>query len=249
MVRYNRRRQPGAVEDQPQHSDRDRLDGVPVLILVVHRGALDHAARRTSTRAPPKDALTVKATGYQWYWGYSYPDNGGFEVISHMLPDAEAIKRGEPPQLGADNRMVVPVGEPIRLQTTGADVIHAFARAEPVVQARRGARPDQREGSCSSSSRAFTTASARNCAARATATCRSRSRPCRWTAVQRLRPLAGRHGEGRGSGQPPRPPRRSSPIRRRRRAAAPARLPAPERRAAAAGTPPRPPPERTRNTI
>jgi cytochrome c oxidase subunit 2 len=44
-----------------------------------------------------------------------------------MLPDAEAIKRGEPPQLGADNRMVVPVGVPIRLQTTGADVIHSFA--------------------------------------------------------------------------------------------------------------------------
>ena len=75
----------------------------------------------------PKGALTVKATGYQWYWGYTYPDNGGFEVISNILPDAEAIKRGEQPQLAADNRMVVPVGEPIRLQTTGSDVIHSFA--------------------------------------------------------------------------------------------------------------------------
>ncbi|MEO6153687.1 MAG: cytochrome c oxidase subunit II [Croceibacterium sp.] len=78
-------------------------------------------------RTPPKDALTIKATGYQWYWGYTYADNGGFEVISNMLPDAEAEKRGEPEHLAADNRMVVPVGVPIRLQITGADVIHSFA--------------------------------------------------------------------------------------------------------------------------
>ncbi|KAF1854769.1 hypothetical protein Lal_00013173 [Lupinus albus] len=44
-----------------------------------------------------------------------------------MLPDEEALKRGEPPQLGADARMVVPYGEPIRMQTVGADVIHSFA--------------------------------------------------------------------------------------------------------------------------
>lgn len=78
-------------------------------------------------RSPPKDAVTIKATGYQWYWGYSYPDNGDFEIISNMLSHEEAVKRGEPPQLAADNRMVVPVGVPIRLQTTAADVIHAFA--------------------------------------------------------------------------------------------------------------------------
>lgn len=78
-------------------------------------------------KAPPKNALTVKVTGYQWYWGYTYPDNGGFEVISNMLPPEEALKRGEPAQLAADKRMVVPYGEPIRLQTTGSDVIHSFA--------------------------------------------------------------------------------------------------------------------------
>jgi cytochrome c oxidase subunit II len=99
---------------------------IPVLILVVIAiPSITLLSRQY--KSPPKDALTVKVTGYQWYWGYSYPDNGGFEVISHMLPDAEALKRGEPPQLAADNRMVVPVGVPIRLQTTGADVIHSFA--------------------------------------------------------------------------------------------------------------------------
>ena len=57
---------------------------VPVLILVVIAiPSMTLLARQY--KSPPKDALTVKVTGYQWYWGYSYPDNGGFEVISHML--------------------------------------------------------------------------------------------------------------------------------------------------------------------
>ncbi len=72
-------------------------------------------------------ALTIKATGNQWFWSYSYPDNGGFEVISNMLPPEEAAKRGEPGQLAADYRMVVPAQEEIRVQVTGADVIHSFA--------------------------------------------------------------------------------------------------------------------------
>ncbi len=99
---------------------------VPVLILVgIAVPSISLLAKQY--KPAPAKALTVKATGYQWYWGYTYPDNGGFEVISNMLPEEEALKRGEPPHLGADNRMVVPAGEPIRLQTTGADVIHSFA--------------------------------------------------------------------------------------------------------------------------
>ena len=88
-------------------------------------------------QAPPKNALTVKVTGYQWYWGYTYADNGGFEVISNMLKEKDdpSLKPGDrfrtdddgPEHLGADKRMVVPYGEPIRLQTTGSDVIHAFS--------------------------------------------------------------------------------------------------------------------------
>jgi cytochrome c oxidase subunit 2 len=71
--------------------------------------------------------VTIKVTGYQWYWGYTYPDNGGFEVISNMLPEEEAEAAGLPAQLAVDNRMVVPVDTPLRIQTTAADVIHAFA--------------------------------------------------------------------------------------------------------------------------
>ena len=99
---------------------------VPVLILVgIAIPSITLLARQYES--PPADAITIKATGYQWYWGYTYPDNGGFEVISNMLPEEDAIAKGEPAQLAVDNRMVVPANTPLRIQTTAVDVIHAFA--------------------------------------------------------------------------------------------------------------------------
>lgn len=99
---------------------------IPVLILVVI--AVPSISLIAKQYKPaPADALTIKVTGYQWYWGYTYPDNGGFEVISNMLSKEEAAERGEPNQLAVDNRMVIPVGKPVKLLVTGADVIHSFA--------------------------------------------------------------------------------------------------------------------------
>jgi cytochrome c oxidase subunit II len=92
---------------------------VPVLILV---GIAVPSFRLLFQQLDiPKADLTVKATGKQWYWSYSYPDNGKFEFDSLMAQDKQ------PRLLGVDNEMVVPVNKVIRIQTTGADVIHAFA--------------------------------------------------------------------------------------------------------------------------
>ncbi len=126
IARYNRRANP--VPSKTSHNTAIEViwTVVPVLILVaIAIPSISLLARQYES--PPEDAVTVKVTGYQWYWGYTYPDNGGFEVISNMLPEEEAIARGEPPQLAADNRIVVPVGEPLRIQVTAADVIHSFA--------------------------------------------------------------------------------------------------------------------------
>ncbi len=126
VVRFNKRANP--VPSKTSHNTLLEVlwTGIPIVILVlIAVPSLNLLAEQY--KSPPKDALTVKATGYQWYWGYTYPDNGGFEVISNMLPDEEAVAKGLPPQLAVDHRMVVPVGVPIRLQTTGADVIHSFA--------------------------------------------------------------------------------------------------------------------------
>jgi cytochrome c oxidase subunit 2 len=74
---------------------------------------------------PPAD-ITVKATGKQWYWTYSYPDNGKFEFDSVMLQDKDR-KEDQPRLLAVDNDMVVPVNKIVRVQTIGAEVIHSFA--------------------------------------------------------------------------------------------------------------------------
>ena len=75
----------------------------------------------------PKPDLTVKATGYQWYWGYEYPDQKIPEFISNVLPEDKANAAGVPYRLAATDPIVVPVNAVVRVQVTGADVIHAFA--------------------------------------------------------------------------------------------------------------------------
>ncbi len=99
---------------------------IPVLVLVgIAIPSITLLAKQYES--PPEDAVTIKVTGYQWYWGYAYPDMGVDEFVSNMSDEKTAAAAGEPYQLAVDNRMVVPVGEVIRLQITGADVIHSFA--------------------------------------------------------------------------------------------------------------------------
>ena len=92
---------------------------IPVLILVCI--AVPSLRLLFQELEVPKADVTIKATGKQWYWSYAYPDNGKFEFDSLMVADKQ------PRLLGVDNEMVVPVNKVIRVQTTGADVIHSFA--------------------------------------------------------------------------------------------------------------------------
>ena len=126
MVRFNKRSNP--VPSKTSHNTLLEVlwTGIPILILVlIAIPSLGLLADQY--KSAPKNALTIKATGYQWYWGYTYPDNGGFEVISNMMPEEEAKAKGFPSHLEVDKRMVVPAGVPIRMQVTAADVIHSFA--------------------------------------------------------------------------------------------------------------------------
>jgi cytochrome c oxidase subunit II len=70
--------------------------------------------------------VTIKATGKQWFWTYAYPDHGNFEFDSLLVRDVAQLK-GRPRLLAVDNEVVVPVNKNVRVITTGADVIHAFA--------------------------------------------------------------------------------------------------------------------------
>ncbi|WP_374944429.1 cytochrome c oxidase subunit II [Sphingomonas sp.] len=101
-----------------------------VLIAVPSIGLL-----QAQFRPAPAGAVTLKAIGNQWYWSYQYPDNGGFEITANMLKERKDVEPGVrfrtdadgPPLLAADNRIVLPVGVPIRLITTANDVIHSWA--------------------------------------------------------------------------------------------------------------------------
>ena len=99
---------------------------IPVAILVVI--AVPSFRLLFFQQEIPAADLTVKATGKQWYWSYSYPDSK-FEFDSIMLQDKERQKiQPEPPRLLAvDNAMVVPVDKVVRVQTIGAEVIHSFS--------------------------------------------------------------------------------------------------------------------------
>ena len=72
--------------------------------------------------------MTLKVTGYQWYWGYEYPDHGDISFLSYMIPDQEIREdEGQVRLLETDNPVVVPIDTDIRVLITAADVIHAWA--------------------------------------------------------------------------------------------------------------------------
>jgi cytochrome c oxidase subunit 2 len=78
----------------------------------------------------PKPDLTVKAVGYQWYWGYEYPDQKIGEFTSTVVKEDKLTPEDKAAGLyllKASDPLVVPVGKVVRVQVTGADVIHAFA--------------------------------------------------------------------------------------------------------------------------
>jgi cytochrome c oxidase subunit 2 len=75
----------------------------------------------------PKPDLTIRAVGHQWYWSYEYPDNGNFTFDANLL-DKDKLSADQKDRylLQTDNEVVLPVGETIRVQITGADVIHSW---------------------------------------------------------------------------------------------------------------------------
>jgi cytochrome c oxidase subunit II len=125
IIRYRRKVNPVASKTTHNTFIEVVWTLIPVLILVGI--AIPSISLLAAQFKPaPKGAITLKATGNQWFWQHNYPDLG-VEVTSNMLSDEENAKRGEPRLLGVDNRIVLPVDTPIRLLTTANDVIHAWA--------------------------------------------------------------------------------------------------------------------------
>jgi len=123
VVRFNARSNP--VPSRTTHNTTIEViwTVVPVLILVTI--AVPSFRLLFYQLNVPKADVTVKATGKQWFWTYSYPDSK-FEFDSLMVQDKD-LKAGQPRLLTVDNEMVVPVNKVVKVLTTGADVIHSFA--------------------------------------------------------------------------------------------------------------------------
>jgi cytochrome c oxidase subunit 2 len=125
MVRYNKKANPTPATWSHNTTIEVIWTVVPVLILMFI--AIFSFRLLYAYHDMPKPYMTVKATGYQWYWGYEYPDNGISEFVSNILPEDKAKAKNVPYLLAATEPLVVPVGKPVRVIVTGADVIHAFA--------------------------------------------------------------------------------------------------------------------------
>ncbi|MBT8141121.1 MAG: cytochrome c oxidase subunit II [Gammaproteobacteria bacterium] len=128
------RKSKGAVAAQFHHSTSLEIawTAIPVLILFFMAYV---ATGPLITIEDTTDAdITIKATGYQWNWGYEYLDEG-FSFRSYLDEDSNAARQvgsGIDPRtvenylLNVDNAMVVPVGKKVQMLLTGADVIHAW---------------------------------------------------------------------------------------------------------------------------
>ena len=108
---------------------------IPCLILIVMAVPSFKILYKQDTI--PKADLTIKAIGYQWYWGYEYPDEN-IIFDSYMIEEKD-LQEGQPRLLAVDNVVVVPVNKVVKVLITANDVLHAWAL--PAFGVKRDAMP------------------------------------------------------------------------------------------------------------
>ena len=132
MLRFNAKANPVASRTSHNTMIEVLWTGLPILVLaLIAIPSNDLLNRQLAPEEEP--AMTIKATGYQWYWGYEYQDDSEISFDSLMLREGEEAAAGKsdkavyPRLLAVDNELVVPVNKMVRVIVTGADVIHNFA--------------------------------------------------------------------------------------------------------------------------
>ncbi len=139
ILRFNKKRNPKPATFTHNKTVEVIWTVIPILILVsiaIPSLRLHYNYYENQTIISNPD-LTVKVVGRQWYWSYEYPEHG-IAFDSNIKADKE-LAAGEPRLLAVDNPLVVPVGKVVRVQVTGADVIHAWA--VPAFGIKKGAVP------------------------------------------------------------------------------------------------------------
>lgn len=135
IIRFNRRANPTPASFTHNSPVEVAWTVIPIVILVFI-GAFSLPVLFKQQEIPEAD-ITIKATGYQWYWGYEYVDHGfGFDAfmigdgkVLNAEVEAELIEAGYSADeflLATDTAVVIPIGKTIVVQVTGADVIHSW---------------------------------------------------------------------------------------------------------------------------
>ena len=126
IVRYNSRVNPKPASFTHHTPVEVAWTVIPIVILVFI-GAFSLPVLFKQQEIPEAD-LTIKVTGYQWYWGYEYVDHEfGFESFMLAREDLEEAGYSQDEYLLAtDTAVVIPVDKTVVMQVTGADVIHSW---------------------------------------------------------------------------------------------------------------------------
>ncbi|MEL7117047.1 MAG: cytochrome c oxidase subunit II [Pseudomonadota bacterium] len=127
ILRYNQKANPTPATFTHNSPIEVTWTVVPILILVFI-GSFSLPVLFKQQEIPEAD-ITIKATGYQWYWGYDYVDEGLY-FDAFMLGSPEAVVNAgynaDEYLLATDNAVVIPTGKTIVVQVTAADVIHSW---------------------------------------------------------------------------------------------------------------------------
>ena len=123
VLRYNRRANPNPSNVTHNVMLEVIWTLVPVVILIVIAIPSFQILYKNDRIENPD--MTLKISGYQWYWGYEYPDHDGISFNSYMVK-TEDLQPGQKRLLSTDNVVVLPIDTNIAILVTGEDVIHAW---------------------------------------------------------------------------------------------------------------------------
>lgn len=125
-LRFSEKRNP--VPSRVTHNTLVEIIWTTIPILILIGIAIPSLRLHHLMYTIEKPELTLKVTGFQWYWGYEYPDYPGVAYESRLIPDKEIDpSKGQIRLLSVDHALVVPTNTTVRVQVTGNDVIHSFA--------------------------------------------------------------------------------------------------------------------------
>lgn len=124
LWRFNAKRNPVPARFAHNQILEFSWTAIPIIILVII--AIPSFRLLYFMDRAQEAEMTVKVTGFQWFWGYEYPDHGGIYFDSFMKQDEDLLP-GEPRLLAVDNEVVLPVDTTVRIVLTANDVIHSWA--------------------------------------------------------------------------------------------------------------------------